>query len=46
VERTGSWCNRFRALRVRWEVKAANDLALFHLACAPPRVTAFMKEQF
>jgi len=34
VERTGSWCNRFRALRVRWEAKAANDLALFHLACA------------
>jgi putative transposase len=34
VERTGSWCNRFRALLVRWEVKAVNYLALFHLACA------------
>lgn len=34
VERTGSWCNRFRSLLVRWEVKAVNYLALFHLACA------------
>jgi len=33
-ERTGSWCNRYRALLVRWEVKASNYLALFHLACA------------
>jgi putative transposase len=34
VERTGSWCNRFRALLIRWEVQAVNYLALFHLACA------------
>ena len=34
VERTGSWCNRYRALLVRWERKASNYLALFHLACA------------
>jgi hypothetical protein len=34
IERTASWCNRFHALLVRWEVKASNYLALFHLACA------------
>jgi transposase len=34
VERTRSWCNRYRALRVRWERKAINYLALFHFACA------------
>jgi hypothetical protein len=34
VERTGSWCSPFRALLVRSEVKAANYLGLFHLACA------------
>ncbi len=34
VERTGSWHNRYRALLIRWERKAANYLALFHLACA------------
>lgn len=34
VERTGSWHNRFRALLIRWERKAANYLALVHLACA------------
>ncbi len=34
VERTGSWHNRYRALLVRWERKAVNYLALFHLACA------------
>lgn len=34
VERTGSWCNRFRALLIRWERAAINYRALFHLACA------------
>jgi transposase len=34
VERTNSWHNRFRALFVRYERKAANHLALVHLACA------------
>ncbi len=34
VERTHSWMNRFRAILVRWEKKAANYLALLHLACA------------
>ena len=34
VERSASWCNRYRALLVRWERKAVNYLALFHLACA------------
>ena len=33
VERTNSWHNRFRALLVRWERKAANYLALLRLAC-------------
>jgi putative transposase len=33
VERTNSWHNRFRALLVRYERKAANYLALVHLAC-------------
>ncbi len=34
VERTHSWMNRFRALLIRWEKKAANYLALLHFACA------------
>jgi transposase len=34
VERTGSWCNRFRALLVRWDKKTANYLGSLHLACA------------
>jgi putative transposase len=34
VERTNSWHNRFRALLIRWERKAANYLALTHLASA------------
>lgn len=34
VERTNSWHNRFRALLIRWERKAENYLALFHLGCA------------
>jgi transposase len=34
VERTNSWHNRYRALLVRWERKAANYLALLLLACA------------
>jgi transposase len=33
VERTNSWHNRFRALLICWERKAANHLALVHLAC-------------
>lgn len=34
VERTHSWMNRFRAILIRWEKKAANFLGLLHLACA------------
>jgi len=34
VERTNSWHNRFRALLIRWEVKACNYLALVYLASA------------
>lgn len=34
VERTLSWQNDFRSLRVRWAKKADNWLALIHLACA------------
>ena len=34
VERTHAWMNRFRRLRIRWEKKVANDLALLHCACA------------
>jgi putative transposase len=34
VERTHSWHNNFRSLRVRWAKKPANWLALIHLAAA------------
>jgi IS5 family transposase len=34
VERTNSWHNNFRALRIRWERKAENYGALVQLACA------------
>jgi IS5 family transposase len=34
VERTNSWHNNFRALRIRWETIADHHLALVHLACA------------
>jgi len=34
VERTGSWHNNFRALRIRWERNADNHRALVQLACA------------
>lgn len=34
VERTNSWHNRFRNLRVRYEKKVDNYLALLHLSCA------------
>jgi len=33
VERTNAWHNRFRALLVRWERKAANYCGLVHLSC-------------
>ena len=33
VERTNSWHNRFRKLRVRYEKKPANYLGLVHAAC-------------
>lgn len=33
VERTNSWHNRFRKLRVRYEKKAANYQGLLHIAC-------------
>ncbi len=34
VERTNSWHNNFRALRIRWERHAANYVALVEMACA------------
>jgi hypothetical protein len=34
VERTNSWHNNFRALRIRWELKSEHYLALVHFACA------------
>jgi putative transposase len=34
VERTHSWLNRFRGILIRWNKKAANYLALLHLAFA------------
>jgi len=34
VERTNSWHNNFRALRIRWERKALHYGALVHLASA------------
>lgn len=34
VERTNSWHNRFRALKIRWEKKPENYLALVQFACA------------
>jgi putative transposase len=34
VERTNSWHNNYRALRIRWERKAAHHLAFVHMACA------------
>jgi putative transposase len=34
VERTNSWHNRFRKLRIRYEKTAANYLGLVQLACA------------
>jgi putative transposase len=34
VERTHSWLNRFRALRVRWDKKTANYVGALQLACA------------
>lgn len=34
VERTNSWHNNFRALKIRYEIKGANYLALLELACA------------
>jgi putative transposase len=34
VERTNSWHNRFRALKLRWEKKPENYLGLVQFACA------------
>ena len=34
VERTNSWHNNFRALRIRWEKISDNYLALVEMACA------------
>jgi len=34
VERTHSWCNRFRRLLIRWEKDVDNYLAMLHFACA------------
>lgn len=34
VERLGAWLQGFRRITTRYEVKAANFLALLHIACA------------
>lgn len=34
VERTNSWHNNYRALRIRWERRAENYQALVEMACA------------
>jgi putative transposase len=34
VERPHFWMNRFRRLRIRWEKKVANSLAVLQVACA------------
>ena len=34
IERTNSWHNRFRKLRIRYEKTAANYQGLLELACA------------
>jgi putative transposase len=34
IERTNRWHNRFRRLKIRYEVHARNDLAFVHLANA------------
>lgn len=34
VERTHSWLNRFRAILIRWDKKAANYIANLQFACA------------
>jgi putative transposase len=34
VERTNSWHNNYRALRIRWERIAEHHLSFVHLACA------------
>lgn len=33
IERTNSWHNRFRKLKIRYEKKVANYLGLLHFAC-------------
>lgn len=44
VERTNSWRNNFRALRIRWEKTSANYLAFVHPACALIRIQAANQE--
>jgi len=34
VERTHSWMNRYRGILIRWSKKAANYIALLHMAFA------------
>jgi len=34
VERTPSWRNRFRRVRIRWDKNVCNSLGFLHLACA------------
>ena len=43
-ERTNSWHNRFRKLRIRYEKQPENYLGLVHLACAliVYRISAFL----
>jgi putative transposase len=35
VERTHSWANQFRSLKIRWEKKVRNYEALLHISFAP-----------
>jgi len=44
VERTNSWHNKFRGLRIRWERKAEHYGALVHLANAIMIVQATARE--
>lgn len=44
VERTNSWHNNFRALRIRWEKRADRYGALVHLACAIMIVQSVRRE--
>jgi hypothetical protein len=44
VERTNSWNNNFRGLRIRWERKAEHYGTLVYLACAVITVQAATRQ--